>query len=99
VENVNKIIGPALIGRNPVEQKEIDTFMVETLDGTRNEWGSVSVFLIAALNWCCDACACDAQLVQAEAWRQRHPGRVSCVVSCWSGRCWCDCLFIHAARV
>ena len=39
VSNVNTIIGPALIGRNPVNQKEIDNFMVQTLDGTRNEWG------------------------------------------------------------
>ncbi|KAF5457732.1 hypothetical protein F2P56_021812, partial [Juglans regia] len=39
VENVNKIIGPALIGKNPTEQTKIDNFMVQELDGTVNEWG------------------------------------------------------------
>jgi len=39
VENVNKIIGPAIIGIDPRKQKEIDTLMVEKLDGTKNEYG------------------------------------------------------------
>ncbi|KAG2682871.1 hypothetical protein I3843_10G004800 [Carya illinoinensis] len=39
VENVNKIIGPALIGKDPTEQVAIDNFMVQQLDGTVNEWG------------------------------------------------------------
>ncbi|KAG2711127.1 hypothetical protein I3843_04G056800 [Carya illinoinensis] len=39
VENVNKIIGPALIGKDPTEQAKIDNFMVQQLDGTVNEWG------------------------------------------------------------
>ncbi|KAJ0964161.1 hypothetical protein J5N97_029283 [Dioscorea zingiberensis] len=39
VENVNKIIGPALIGKDPTEQVQIDNFMVQQLDGTSNEWG------------------------------------------------------------
>ena len=39
MKNVNTIIGPALLGKNPVNQKEIDNFMVQTLDGTKNEWG------------------------------------------------------------
>jgi len=39
VENVNKIIGPALIGRDPRDQKAIDEFMVQHLDGSKNEWG------------------------------------------------------------
>jgi len=39
VSNVNNVIGPALIGRNPAQQKEIDNFVVQTLDGTKNEWG------------------------------------------------------------
>ncbi|KAK9293257.1 hypothetical protein L1049_021248 [Liquidambar formosana] len=39
VENVNKIIGPALIGMNPTEQTKIDNYMVQHLDGTVNEWG------------------------------------------------------------
>jgi len=39
VENVNKIIAPALIGKDVRDQKGIDDFMVQTLDGSRNEWG------------------------------------------------------------
>ncbi|CAL9071399.1 unnamed protein product [Musa textilis] len=39
VANVNAIIGPALIGKDPTEQIEIDNFMVQQLDGTSNEWG------------------------------------------------------------
>ncbi|KAF8379320.1 hypothetical protein HHK36_028754 [Tetracentron sinense] len=39
VENVNAIIGPALIGKDPTEQTKIDNFMVQQLDGTVNEWG------------------------------------------------------------
>ena len=39
VENVNSIIGPALIGKDPTEQTKLDNFMVQQLDGTVNEWG------------------------------------------------------------
>jgi len=39
VANVNAIIGPALIGMNPVDQKVIDDKMVQELDGQKNEWG------------------------------------------------------------
>lgn len=39
VQNVNTIIGPALIGMNPMEQQKIDDYMVQSLDGTSNEWG------------------------------------------------------------
>ncbi|CAL9102650.1 unnamed protein product [Musa acuminata var. zebrina] len=39
VENVNTIIAPALIGKDPTEQAQIDNFMVQQLDGTQNEWG------------------------------------------------------------
>ncbi|KAJ6869648.1 hypothetical protein NC651_034396 [Populus alba x Populus x berolinensis] len=39
VGNVNSIIGPALIGKDPTEQVQIDNFMVQELDGTVNEWG------------------------------------------------------------
>ncbi|CAL5360410.1 unnamed protein product [Camellia sinensis] len=38
-ENVNAIIGPALIGKDPTDQVAIDNFMVQQLDGTVNEWG------------------------------------------------------------
>jgi len=36
VKNVNEIIGPKLIGKNPTEQKGLDNLMVE-LDGTENK--------------------------------------------------------------
>merc|ERR1712139_381589 len=39
VENVNSIIAPKLVGLNVTKQKEIDKLMVETLDGSVNEWG------------------------------------------------------------
>jgi len=39
VDNVNTIIGPALVGMSPSMQKEIDEKMVQELDGTKNEWG------------------------------------------------------------
>ncbi|GJY02501.1 enolase [Tanacetum coccineum] len=34
VDNVNSIIAPALIGKDPTEQTKIDNFMVQELDGT-----------------------------------------------------------------
>ena len=39
VDNVNKIIGPKVIGMDPKDQAKIDNFMVEELDGSKNEWG------------------------------------------------------------
>jgi enolase len=40
VKNVNEIIAPALIGKDVTKQSELDKYMVETLDGTSNEWGA-----------------------------------------------------------
>lgn len=37
VANINKIIAPALKGKNPVEQSEIDNYMIKELDGTKNK--------------------------------------------------------------
>merc|ERR1712232_633861 len=39
VDNVNNIIGPKLVGMDVTKQAEIDKLMVETLDGTQNDWG------------------------------------------------------------
>jgi len=39
IANINKIIAPRLVGMNVTKQAEIDKMMVETLDGTKNEWG------------------------------------------------------------
>jgi len=37
--NVNTILGPALRGMDVTKQKVIDKLMVETVDGSKNEWG------------------------------------------------------------
>jgi len=39
VANVNNIIAPKLVGMDVREQSQIDKLMVETLDGSKNEWG------------------------------------------------------------
>lgn len=39
VKNVNEIIAPALIGRDPRDQEAIDRLMIEELDGTKNDFG------------------------------------------------------------
>merc|ERR1719456_827834 len=39
VQNVNNLIAPQLIGMDVRKQTEIDTKMVQVLDGTTNEWG------------------------------------------------------------
>ncbi|KAF4707234.1 hypothetical protein FOZ63_017077, partial [Perkinsus olseni] len=39
IANVEKVIAPALIGKDVTDQAGIDKFMVQELDGTQNEWG------------------------------------------------------------
>lgn len=39
VSNVNTIIAPALVGKDVTAQRELDEFMVQTLDGSKNENG------------------------------------------------------------
>merc|ERR1712167_149409 len=39
VKNINETIAPKLVGLDPTKQTEIDKMMVETLDGSQNEWG------------------------------------------------------------
>jgi len=39
VANVNNILAPKLTGMDVTKQTQIDKLMVETLDGTQNEWG------------------------------------------------------------
>eukprot|EP00917_Polyrhabdina_sp_WS-2016_P009542 GHVP01021107.1.p1 GENE.GHVP01021107.1~~GHVP01021107.1.p1 ORF type:complete len:460 (-),score=92.01 GHVP01021107.1:1321-2661(-) len=39
VKNVNEIIAPKLIGKVVTDQKAIDEFMVQELDGSKGEWG------------------------------------------------------------
>ena len=37
VKNINEIIAPALVGKDPREQKALDEFMCKELDGTDNK--------------------------------------------------------------
>merc|ERR1712048_1459483 len=39
VKNVNDLIAPKLVGLEVTRQREIDELMVQTLDGTQNDWG------------------------------------------------------------
>merc|ERR1712048_982556 len=39
VKNVNDLIAPKIIGMEAMSQKEIDMLMIETLDGSQNDWG------------------------------------------------------------
>lgn len=39
VKNVNEILGPRLVGMVVTQQAVIDKMMVETIDGTQNDWG------------------------------------------------------------
>merc|ERR1740125_14707 len=39
VENIIKLIAPALIGMDPAGQQATDDKMVQELDGSKNEWG------------------------------------------------------------
>merc|ERR1719174_1397759 len=39
IKNVNDVIAPKLVGMDVTDQTKIDKFMVEELDGTKNEWG------------------------------------------------------------
>jgi len=37
VSNINDIIAPALVGKDPTKQREVDEFMIKELDGTDNK--------------------------------------------------------------
>jgi len=39
VNNINKVLGPKLKGKDCRNQKELDEFMIYEVDGTKNEWG------------------------------------------------------------
>lgn len=39
VNNINTIIAPAILGKSPLAQQEIDDLMIKELDGTTNEYG------------------------------------------------------------
>jgi enolase len=39
IKNVEEIITPEILGKDPTKQEEIDNLMVKMLDGTKGEWG------------------------------------------------------------
>merc|ERR1712226_1196126 len=39
IDNINKVIGPLILGKSPLSQSEIDKFMVQEIDGTKGEFG------------------------------------------------------------
>jgi len=39
IDNINKVIGPLILGKSPLTQGQIDRFMVEEIDGTKGEFG------------------------------------------------------------
>lgn len=39
VNNVNTVIRSALVGKNATEQEKVDRYMVEQLDGSKNQYG------------------------------------------------------------
>jgi enolase len=39
VSNVNELIGPALLGKDPTAQAALDRLMARELDGSENDWG------------------------------------------------------------
>lgn len=49
VNNVNTIIGPSLIGRNPTDQTTLDNLMVHALDGTQKLDGGATLNLSLAV--------------------------------------------------
>ncbi|KAI3776294.1 hypothetical protein L1987_46070 [Smallanthus sonchifolius] len=53
VANVNTIIGPALVGKDPTNLAGIVNFMVQQLDGTQNEWGWCKQNLVQTPSWQC----------------------------------------------
>ncbi|KAG2520764.1 hypothetical protein JM18_006946, partial [Phytophthora kernoviae] len=61
VKNVNEIIAPALADKDVTQQTTLDKFMVETFDGTQNEWGwckkKLRVNAILSLTLCRDRTA------------------------------------------
>ena len=49
VENINTVIAPALIGKDPIQQKEIDEFICNELDGTDNK-GKIGANAVLAVS-------------------------------------------------
>merc|ERR1712178_327721 len=39
VDNVNNLIAPKLVGLDVTQQRAIDELMIQTMDGTQNDWG------------------------------------------------------------
>ena len=61
VDNVNRIIAPEITGKNPENQKEIDTLMIE-IDGTENKAMLGANAILGVSIAAAKAAACDAGL-------------------------------------
>jgi enolase len=77
VSNVNTIIGPAIIGKCPLDQKALDTLMVQELDGTQNEWGWCKTKLGANAILAVSLAICKAGAAAAGAPLYRHLAALS----------------------
>merc|ERR1711920_133425 len=71
VANINDIIGPKLVGMDVTCQADIDKLMVETLDGTKNEWrwsksklGANAILAVSMAVCRAGAAACQMPLYQ-----------------------------------
>ena len=67
VQNINEVIGPALVGKDPTKQREIDDFMIKELDGTDNK-GKLGANAILAVSMA----VCKAGAAQKEIPLYKH---------------------------
>ena len=67
VKNINEVIGPALVGKCPTQQKEIDEFMIKELDGTDNK-GKLGANAVLAVSMA----VCKAGAAQKEIPLYKH---------------------------
>jgi len=77
VKNINEIIAPKLMGLDPTKQSEIDKMMVETLDGSQNEWGWSKSKLGANAILGVSMAACKAGAIHTKAPLYKYIGKVA----------------------
>lgn len=65
VANVNDVLAPALLGKSVLDQRALDTLMVEVLDGSKNEHGWTKSKLGANAILCVSMAICRAGAVAA----------------------------------
>ena len=67
VKNINETIGPALVGKDPTKQQEIDDYMIKDLDGTDNK-GKLGANAVLAVSMA----VCKAGAAQKEVPLYKH---------------------------